>query len=172
MRNWTWATIAAVLLGAAPVMAQQPGATGDTELLRQRIEDRFAERVKEELGLDDAQAAKLRDVARTWAARRRGYEADERTIKRALAEQMRPGIAANADSVGRLTQRLLDLRVTYAESYRTEYRELGFLTPVQRAQFVALRERVLDSMRRYRAERQGAAGVRPGPGARWRDTAP
>ena len=57
MRNWTWATIAAVLLGAAPVMAQQPGAAGEAELLRQRIEDRFAERVKEELGLDDAQAA-------------------------------------------------------------------------------------------------------------------
>jgi len=172
MRNWIWATIAAVLVGAAPVMAQQPGAAGEAELLRQRIEDRFAERVKEELGLDDAQAAKLRDVARTWAARRRGYEADERSIKRALAEQMRPGIAANADSVARLTQRLLDLRVTYAESYRTEYRELGFLTPVQRAQYVALRERVLDSMRRFRAERQGAAGVRPGPGPRWRDTTP
>jgi hypothetical protein len=27
---------------------------------------------------------------------------------------MRPGIAANADSVNRLAQRLLDLRVTYA----------------------------------------------------------
>jgi hypothetical protein len=172
MRNWMWATIAAGLLGAAPVMAQQPGAAGDTDLLRQRIEDRFAQRVKEELGLDDAQASKLREVAGTWAARRRGYEADERTIKRALAEQMRPGIAANADSVNRLAQRLLDLRVTYAESYRTEYRELGFLTPVQRAQFVALRERVLDSMRRFREERQGAAGGRPGPGARWRDTTP
>jgi hypothetical protein len=172
MRYWKFMTIMAALVGAAPVGAQQPGAVGDTELLRQRIEDRFAERVKEELGLDEGQAAKLREVARTWAARRRGFEADERSIKRALAEQMRPGIAANPDSVNRLTQRLLDLRVTYAESYRTEYRELGFLTPVQRAQFVALRERVLDSMRRLRAERQGSAGMRPGPAARWRDTTP
>lgn len=165
MRNWMWAMIAAGTLMAAPAMAQEAGpeTVGDTALLRQRIEDRFAQRVKEELGLDDAQAAKLRDVARTWAAKRRGLEAEERALKRALADQMRPGIAANTDSVSRLTQRLLDLRVTYAESYRSEYRELGFLTPVQRAQFVALRERVLDSMRRMREERRGAGG----PGARW-----
>ncbi|HEX5818840.1 MAG TPA: Spy/CpxP family protein refolding chaperone [Gemmatimonadales bacterium] len=165
MRNWVWAMVATGTLMAAPAMAQQPApeTAGDTALLRQRIEDRFALRVKEELGLDEAQASKLRDVARGWAAKRRGYEAEERTIKRALADQMRPGIAANTDSVSRLTQRLLDLRVTYAESYRSEYRELGFLTPVQRAQFVALRERVLDSVRRMREERRGAGG----PGARW-----
>jgi hypothetical protein len=165
MRNWVWAMVATGTLLAAPVMAQQPAteATGDTALLRRRIEDRFAQRVKEDLGLDEAQASKLRDVARAWAAKRRGYEAEERSLKRALAEQMRPGIAANTDSVSRLTQRLLDLRVTYAESYRSEYRELGFLTPVQRAQFVALRERVLDSVRRMREERRGADG----PGARW-----
>jgi len=102
-------------------------------------------------------------VARGWAVKRRGYEADGRALKRALADQMRPGVAANSDSVNRLTQRLLDLRVTYAESYRNEYRELGFLTPVQRAQFVALRERVLDSVRRMREERRGAGG----PGAGW-----
>jgi hypothetical protein len=165
MRNWAWAMVALGMLMAAPVMAQEPATEpmADTAVLRQRIEDRFAQRVKEELGLDDAQASKLRDVARGWAAKRRGYEAEERSLKRALADQMRPGVAANTDSVSRLTQRLLDLRVIYAESYRGEYRELGFLTPVQRAQFVALRERVLDSMRRMREERRGAGG----PGARW-----
>ena len=162
MRKWMWAMAATGMLAASPLTAQQRAAEPqrDTALLRQRIEDRFAQRVKEELGLDEAQATKLRDVARGWAAKRRGYEADERILKRALAEQMRPGIAAISDSVTRLTQRLLDLRVTYAETYRSEYKELGFLTPVQRAQFVALRERVLDSVRRMREERRGA-------GARW-----
>ena len=165
MRNWRWAMLAAGTLMTSPLMAQQPAAEPrrDTAQLRRRIEDRFAQRVEEELGLDAAQAAKLRDVARGWAVKRRGYEADGRALKRALADQMRPGVAANSDSVTRLTQRLLDLRVTYAESYRNEYRDLGFLTPVQRAQFVALRERVLDSVRRMREERRGAGG----PGAGW-----
>ena len=165
MRNWMWAMAAAGTLMTSPLTAQQRAAepTRDTAQLRRRIEDRFAQRVTEELGLDEAQAEKLREVARGWATKRRGYEADERALKRALADQMRPGIAANSDSVTRLTQRLLDLRVTYAESYRGEYRELGFLTPVQRAQFVALRERLLDSVRRMRQERRGAGD----PGARW-----
>lgn len=170
MSNRMWGLVALASLLAAPLTAQQDGTPADAAALRQRIEDRFAQRVKEELGLDDAQAVKLREVAGGWAAKRRGYEADERSMKRALADQMRPGVAANPDSVNRLTQRLLDLRVTYAESYRSEYKELGFLTPVQRAQFVALRERLLDAVRRIRDERRAGGGM--GPGARWRAPTP
>ena len=167
MRNRILVLLTAVAGLAGPLAAQQPEST-DAEALRQRVEQRFAERVKEELGLDEAQTARLRSVAGAWARKRRGYEVEQRSLKRALADQMRPGVAAEADSVNRLTQRLLDLRVTYAESYRNEYKELGFLTPVQRAQFVALRERVLDSMRRIRDERR--SGERAG--ARWRATQP
>jgi len=161
-----WRLVAAASMLAAPLAAQQPDGTANTEVLRQRIEGRFAERVKEELGLDQAQATKLREVAGAWAARRRGYEAEERNLKQAIAEQLRPGIAALPDSVNRLTQRLLDLRVTYAETYRNEYKELGFLTPVQRAQFVSLRERLLDTMRRLRGDRRAWRDGAAGPGAR------
>jgi hypothetical protein len=122
---------------------------------RQQIEERFAQRVKEELGLTEEQSSKLRQVAGTWFMRRRGLEADERALRQALAGQLRPGIAANADSVSRLTQRLLDLKVAYAETYRDENRELGFLTPVQQAQFHVLRERLLDALDAARQNRQG-----------------
>jgi len=172
MRNPMWRLVAVAWLLAAPLAAQQPDGAANAEVLRQRIEDRFAQRVKEELGLDQARATKLREVAGAWAAKRRGYEAEERSLKQALADQMRPGIAAVPDSVNRLTQRLLDLRVTYAESYRSEYKELGFLTPVQRAQFVSLRERVLDTMRRIRDERRAAREGLNVPGARWRADTP
>jgi hypothetical protein len=169
MRHVIRSIVAAAVL-VSPLAAQQPGDSG-IRAMRQRVEERLAERVKERLGLDDAQTAKLREVARSWGQRRRAFEAEERDLKRALVDQMRPGVAADADSVTRLTQRLLDLRVAYAESYRSEYRELGFLTPVQRAQFFALRERVLEMARRFRAEREGA-GMGPGGGARWRRRMP
>lgn len=160
-----------VLLGsslwAVPLSAQEPEADPGpgAALLRQQLEERFALRVKEELGLDEQQAARLRTVAGGWAAKRRALETEERELKRAFAAQMRPGVAAQPDSVQRLVQRLLDLRVTYAESYREEYRELGFLSPVQRAQYVMLRERMLDTIRRVRDERMQRRGL-GGPPAR------
>lgn len=121
---------------------------------RQQLEERFAQRVKEDLGLTEEETSKLRQVAGTWFVKRRGLEADERALRQALAGQLRPGVAANADSVTRLTQRLLDLKVAYAETYRAENRELGFLTPVQRAQFHVLRERLLDALDAARQNRQ------------------
>jgi Spy/CpxP family protein refolding chaperone len=151
------------LAAAAPAAAQVDSEPPAAEL-RARIEERFTARVKEELALNDQQAARLREVAGSWARKRRGYEAEERELKRALASQMRPGVAAQPDSVTKLTQRLMDLRVEYAESYRSEYRELGFLTPVQRAQYVALRERVLDNLRRARQQRMQRGGMGRGPG--------
>lgn len=150
------------LVMAAAVLAGQARAQDSLDLgppeamsLRQQLEARFARRVREELGLNDEQASKLRDVAGTWFVKRRGLEADERALRRALAGQLRPGVAANSDSVARLTQRLLDLKVEYAETYRAENRELGFLTPVQRAQFYVLRERLLDALAAARENRQG-----------------
>jgi len=125
------------LVGSAqPVRAQDsiPAQEMGTAEIRQRIEERFSERVKLELGLDDAQTAKLR-----------------------------PGVAANSDSVSRIVSQLLDLKVKYAESYREENKQLGFLTPVQRAQYYSLRERLLDALKQARQlRRAGGGGQRPG----------
>ena len=154
------------LVGSAqPVRAQDsiPAQEMGTAEIRQRIEERFSERVKLELGLDDAQTAKLRQVAADWFAKRRAMEDDERDLRQALAGQLRPGVAANSDSVSRIVSQLLDLKVKYAESYREENKQLGFLTPVQRAQYYSLRERLLDALKQARQlRRAGGGGQRPG----------
>ena len=54
---------------------------------------------------------------------------------------------------------LLDLKVKYAESYREENKQLGFLTPVQRAQYYSLRERLLDALKQARASRRAGGGM-------------
>lgn len=148
--------VAAVFLAAVPALAQDSLAPDRRAVTpRQLLEERFTQRVKEDLGLTDEQAAKLRTVAASWFLKRRALEVDERALRQALAGQLRPGVAANTDSVTRVTQRLLDLKVAYAETYREENKELGFLTPVQRAQFYVLRERLLDALAQARMERQG-----------------
>ena len=51
-----------------------------------------------------------------------------------------------------VVSRLLDLKVKFAETYRDENKELGFLTPVQRAQYYSLRERLLEMVHRPRRD--------------------
>jgi hypothetical protein len=150
--------VSAILLAlaAGPVLGQgdSVGPPGGARL-RERIEHRFGERVKEELDLSDEQAAKLKAVAKENGGLRRALRQRERSLTAALEEQLRPGVAANQDSVARLTKELLDLRVEYAESWRDEVEKLDFLTPVQRARLMVMRERLLKKVHEMRGERRG-----------------
>jgi Spy/CpxP family protein refolding chaperone len=154
------ASLATAPLVAAPLAAQEPAADDGAQAatLRQRIEDRLAARVQEELGLTDDQVKKLRVTTAEYAERRREMQQREQELRRALAGQLRPGVAANQDSVSRLTSDLVDAKIALAETYRDELKALTYLTPVQRAQFFALRERLLQRMQEIREQRQ-ADGV-------------
>jgi Spy/CpxP family protein refolding chaperone len=155
--------MAACLMMAAPLSAQD--ASDDSPQaarIRQQIEQRFAEQIKANLGLTDEQAVKLRATFNTYAPTRRAMEQEERTTKRGLQGQLRPGIAANADSVNRLVHRLLELKVNYAKSFVEEDREMAkFLTPVQRAQFQVMRERLMARVEEIRQQRQRLQGAAP-----------
>ena len=86
---------------AQPVMAQDsmPAQGMGSAELRQRIEERFTERVKLELGLNEEQTAKLKQVAGDWFAKRRAMEGEERDLRQALAG------SAPARGGGQLRQR-------------------------------------------------------------------
>ncbi len=123
--------------------------------LRQLIEQRFGERLREELGLTDDQASKLRISLAAMAARRRGMEQDERKMRQALAGQLRPGVAANADSVARLVDALTAHRVAYAQTFKDEMRDLStLLNPVQRGQYLMLRDRLMQRAEEVLRRRQ------------------
>jgi LTXXQ motif family protein len=149
-----WARRQALLVSllvatAAPILAQEDGRS---DSLRGVIQERFARQVQEQLGLTDDQADRMRTTAATWFARRRSLDLQERRLRAALAGQMRPGVPADQDSVLRLTEMLLDLKVAQVETYRDELREMSYLTPVQRAQFFILRDRLLRRIEEVRQE--------------------
>ena len=157
MRRLTLGCIALLMLSAVPAAAQQPsGPESRREQLRQRLEERFALRVQEELGLSTEQMSRLRSTSREFAGRRRELEAQQRELRRALAEQMRPGIAADKDSLARLTDGLVDLRVDYARTLKDEMAQLRqFLDPVQRAKLLMFRERLIQRVQTLRERREG-----------------
>jgi hypothetical protein len=155
--------VVGLLLGFASLRAQDTGPEpGERALeLRRQIEERFALRVQEELGLTDQQTSRMRDVVGGYFVKRRGMEAEERRLRQSMAGELRPGVAANKERVGRLTDQLLELKVRYAQSYRDEVKDLsGFLDPVQVAQFLVLRERLFDRIREAQENRDDQAGVR------------
>lgn len=143
----TWLVLGALLF-AVPVVAQAQEDGARAGELRRQIEERFTERVQQELGLNDKQTDRLREVARRYFAKRRDMEAEERRLRQSLAGELRPGVAANNERVAQLTDQILENKVRYVESYQEEMKELRtFLNPVQCAQFLALRERLLDRVK-------------------------
>jgi hypothetical protein len=145
----------AVMAFAAPVVAQQGAAQGRQRAqMLQAIERRFWARVVEDLGLSSDQSSRLRETVREFSQRRRELERTERELKQALARQLRPGIAADQDSVARLTDALLQLKVDYAGTFREEHREVGsYLNPVQQAQLLIVRERLMQRIRGIQQQR-------------------
>jgi hypothetical protein len=169
MRRLIWFVMAMLAIVVRPALAQDD-ADGDPQAarMRQQIETRFGAQIQEMLGLTDQQAVLLRATFTTYAPKRRALEREERAIKQALQGQLRPGIAADADSVGKLTDRLLASKVTYAQSFVDEDREMAkYLSPVQRAQFLVMRERLMARIEEVRQQRQrqqaGAGGAQPRP---------
>ena len=159
LRGWM---ILGVLL-AAPAAAAAQDSLPDparAERLRQQFEQRWEGRLKEELGLTEDQASKVRGALAGLAARRRGMEQDERRMRQALAAQLRPGVAANSDSVAKLVDALTDHRVAYAQTFKDEMRELStILNPVQRGEYMMLRDRL---MQRAQEIMQNRAAGPPG----------
>jgi Spy/CpxP family protein refolding chaperone len=139
---------------AAPLFAQQPDSPPGGPALRERIERRFSERIKEELDLSDEQAVKLKEVAKENGSRRRDMRRRERALYAAIDQQLDAGEKADQDSVAHMTRELLDLRVEYAQSIRQEMGKLSFLTPAQRARLMIMRDHLLHRVHEMRDDRR------------------
>jgi len=152
-------TALALAIGLSSAPAQEPGQQRPSrEQLMRQIEQRFMARATEQLGLDAEQAERLRSTVTHFAIERRRLEQAERSIKRGLNGQLRPGVAADRDSLVVLLDALTSNRVAYVESFRGELTEMAeYLDPVQQAQYVMLRERLIEQIRRaqYARQRQG-----------------
>jgi hypothetical protein len=156
-------TIGVILVGSllamVPAGAQQPRQRA--ALLRD-IDVMFLNQVTREMALSGDQVPRFQRVVSMWAQKRATLEAEERRLRQALNGELRPGVAANPDSVSRFVDALNDNRVDYANSFRDEMRELTpILTPVQRGQFQVARDRLLQRVKELQQQRQGGGALRP-----------
>jgi hypothetical protein len=117
--------------------------TARADSLRHAIEERFASKAQEKLGLTTEQTTRLRATSQQFGTRRRELRERGNRLREALAAQLKPGVAANQDSVAKLTDAMVELRMAQAQIARDEVKEQSkYLNPVQRAQLFVMRERL------------------------------
>ncbi len=143
---------------AGPVWGQE---NPRRERLQRQVVERFMENFRARAGLSDAQYGRFQEVTRGAFARRAALERRERALWEALEAQMRPGVAADQDSLVKLLDGLIDAQAAHVEGARQDLRRFAeFLTPVQRAQLVISLRRLQEEIERIIRERleQGSRG--------------
>lgn len=173
---WIWLVLAAGLATGSAAQDPLDDDTAGAELLRTEIERRFAQRVRSDLGLSDDQMRKLKATQDRIGPRRRLLFRQTLGYRLALQGQMRPGVAANPDSVRVYMDGLQRIRREQVALDQEEDTELAkYLTPVQRARFQMMRLRLIERAAELRRERRGrlgadrpSGGVRPQPRGRRR----
>ena len=158
----------AMLVSAASARAQ--GVTtaqrGDRPALEQQFRERTARLAQQKLGLTDAQLAKLEESNGRFAPQLRQVVAQERDIRLQLRQEMMAGNSANQQHVSDLLDGTLRLQKQRIAIIELEQKDLAtFLTPVQRARYLALQSQFMK-----RAQELSGAGDRPkqGPGGQRR----
>ncbi len=168
LRRWTMPLAMTVALVAAPAAGraqQRPRGGPPREELEERVRARFAEMVKQRLGLTDQQEKKLTEVVMSFQGDRRDLARRERALHDRIdslhlgsdAPSAPPGEAkAVLDEMMRLRERELEL------SRKEQDQLLKVLSPLQVLEFHQLREDMADRIRRARENRRGGPG-RGGP---------
>jgi len=160
MRRIAWLLL---LVMTRAVAAQQPADTeggAQARQLRQQIRHRWNEQVRRQLDLTDDQAARLQATEERFFRQRREILRRQRTVLQALRGQLQPGVAADADSVRHLMDAREQNRAAIAQLERDEDRETtAYLSPVQRARYQLMRQRLQERITEMRRERRGRSGL-------------
>lgn len=154
MRYALVALLTAATLGLpARIAGQAPDRRQAPAEVRDRIRERFARLLRERVGLSNDQLRRLAPISRGFEARRQTLFREERAARQALRRELgaaspdQARVAAQIDQLFALQRRRLDLAAE-------EQRELAtFMTPAQRARYLALQEhlrRRVEDMRRRR----------------------
>ena len=166
MKRMVRLTILALLVTGVAAHAQQATAVpqGNRTALEQQFRERTAKLVQQRLGLNDAQLGKLEQSNARYAPQLRQLAAQERDIRGQLRQEMMAGSSANQQHVSDLLDAALRLQRQRLGIVEAEQKELaGFLTPVQRARYIALQAQFGKRAQELSGQKQGFGGQRRRP---------
>ena len=165
---------AVALLGAAPLAAQDSARprraadSADRAQLERQLRQRIGHTVQARLQLTDAEMVRLQKTNQSYESRRRKLVGEERQLRQSIARQVAAGDSADQKLVAQYIDRAIAIQRERLDIVQQEQRELStFLSPVQRARYLDLQERLrrrVEELRRGQ-QRRGGGARRAAPGA-------
>ncbi len=153
------------LQGAVALTAQaqvERAPRRDREALQQRFQERFAQAVRDGVGLSDDQMPKLLELNRRFEGRRRELLLHERDVRIGLRDELAPGATPNEDAVRKLLDDQLRVQRDRLQLMEEEQQELAkFMTPSQRARYFGMQEQMRRKVEQLRGGPPGAPGDEP-----------
>jgi hypothetical protein len=146
--------------------AQRPmadSAPARRQALERRVRQRMAAVVQQQLGLNADQMRRLGEVNRDMEGQRRLLHQQERDVRTGLRAEVLRGDSANQDRVARFVDELIDVQRRRIDLLSREQRALAaFMTPTQRARYLAIQDQVRRRMEDMRGRPRRGAPLRRG----------
>ncbi len=144
-----------LIVAATSVVSAQQGQMRQRQMLQQQVMQRYMENYKQQAGLNDEQFQDFTQLTERAFNERRELQQRERVLWQALEGQMKPGVAADADSLVNLIDAIFDVQEELIETERRNQADLAeFLTPVQRAQLMLSQRRLQHNIQNVMRNRQ------------------
>ena len=145
IRRFVTGLVVAMAALTEPLQAQagQRGRPQERMELEAEIRRSFTRVVRQQVGLSEAQMHALSDVTEKFAVDRRRLQTQERSVRMGLQRMLRGDATPDSAVVETAIRQLIAVQKRRVELMEAEQRELaGFMTPVQRARFMALQEQM------------------------------
>src|SRR6185503_14734494 len=137
------------------------GAAANRDALERQVRQALARVTRKRLGLNDAQMSQLTELDRKFQPRRQALTRDETETRMALRAAMTDTANTDQQRIDGYLEHLTALQRQRIDLQNQEQKALsGFLTPLQRAQYQALQERMRRRLEAMRQQGGGAGGRR------------
>jgi hypothetical protein len=137
-------------------------APNEQQVLRQRVRQAFAGVVRKQLNLNPVQMQTLQRTDQKYEQQRRAVVLSEREARLGLKAAMEDSTGhPDQDKIAQYLDQLVQGQRRRADLLEGEQKELaGFLSPLQRAQYFALKERLNRKMQELQADSLTGRGGR------------
>lgn len=155
---------ASMFLGAARATAQPANAVAaGRPALEQRLRQKMATVMKQRLGLTDAQMTQLEQSNSRFTPQLTRLIASERETRNQLRLEL-TSPTPNQDHVSALIDQTISLQKQRVSIVEAEQKDLArFMTPVQRARYVALQTQFRRRAQEMARQNAGKGGFKRGP---------
>jgi hypothetical protein len=138
---------------------QPPGERRGGREMEEQVQRRIMAIMKERLALTEEQLTQLAEVTRQFDRERMSVRGEDYRMRITLRRELAKGDSASQDRIAEMLDRMPAVERRRIDLMEREQRELArFLSPLQRARYVALQEEIRRGMEQIRERRDSSDG--------------